>query len=189
MFDMIVASDMHWGIGKNNKLLTQIPEDMRFFKKITLFQPVVMGRKTKDSLPKGYLDERSNIVLSRDLITNIRYRPIIHANTDITEYNSFNSFFNDFNANYNNIPFRGKRPIIIGGAQIYKEFLDKELISRIYFTQINNIYDADVFIPNLYDYGFKYDPTHPLNVITGYEDERLSENGKDKFSIKTLIKR
>ena len=74
------------------------------------------------------------------------------------------------------------------GAQIYKEFLDRKLVSRIYLTVINNIYDADTFIPNLYGYGFRYEPTHPLNVETGYEKETLSENGKDKFSIRTLIK-
>ena len=56
MLDMIVLTDMHWGIGQNGDLLTRIPEDMRFFKKITMNKPVIMGRKTRDSLPKGYLD-------------------------------------------------------------------------------------------------------------------------------------
>ena len=80
------------------------------------------------------------------------------------------------------------KPVVIGGAQIYKEFLDRKLIDRIYLTIVNKIYEADTFIPDLYKYGFRYDPTHPLNVETGYEEEHISENGKDKFSIRTLIK-
>lgn len=183
MFDMIVATDMHWGIGKNNKLLAHIPEDMRFFRKITMNQPVVMGRKTRDSLPNGYLDNRINIVLSRTY-KGIYSMPIVNdnPNTEIMEYPSIEFLLTD-------LSYYGKKnPIIIGGAQIYKEFLDRKLVSRIYLTVINSIYDADTFIPNLYGYGFRYEPTHPLNVETGYEKETLSENGKDKFSIRTLVK-
>lgn len=185
MFDMIVATDMHWGIGKSNELLTHIPEDMEFFKKITMNRPVIMGRKTRDSLPKGYLDNRTNIVLSRSFTQGIYSMPVVNnnPNTKIMEYYSIEIFLNDLSY------YGSQRPIVIGGAQIYKEFLDRGLISRIYLTLINNIYDADTFIPDLYAYGFRYDPTDILTDETGYEKERLSKNGKDKFSIKTLIKR
>lgn len=186
MFDMIVLTDMHWGIGQNGDLLTRIPEDMRFFKKITMNKPVIMGRKTRDSLPKGYLDKRSNIVLSRSFKPNTICTVIPDAksypDTLIIEYPSIEMFHSD-------LSYYDNKPIVIGGAQIYKEFLDRKLIDRIYLTTVvNKIYVADTFIPDLYDYGFRYDPTHPLNVETGYEEEHMSENGRDKFTIRTLIK-
>ena len=184
MLDMIVLTDMHWGIGQNGDLLTRIPEDMRFFKKITMNKPVIMGRKTRDSLPKGYLDKRSNIILSRSFTANtIHTIPNVNfdSDTQITEYPSIEMFLSD-------LSYYTNKPVVIGGAQIYKEFLDRKLIDRIYLTIVNKIYEADTFIPDLYKYGFRYDPTHPLNVETGYEEEHISENGKDKFSIRTLIK-
>ena len=171
MLDMIVLTDMHWGIGQNGNLLTRIPEDMRFFKKITMNKPVIMGRKTRDSLPKGYLDKRSNIILSRSFTANtIHTIPSVNLDSDtqITEYPSIEMLLSD-------LSYYTNKPVVIGGAQIYKEFLDRKLIDRIYLTIVNKIYEADTFIPDLYKYGFRYDPTHP-------------ENGKDKFSIRTLIK-
>ena len=184
MLDMIVLTDMHWGIGQNGDLLTRIPEDMKFFKKITMNKPVIMGRKTRDSLPKGYLDKRSNIVLSRSFAADtIHTIPAVNfdPDTQITEYPSIELFLSD-------LSYYTNKPIVIGGSQIYKEFLDRKLIDRIYLTIVNKIYEADTFIPDLYKYGFRYDPTHPLNVETGYEEEHMSENEKDKFTIRTLIK-
>ena len=60
----IVAVDKKWGIGKNNGLLFQIAEDMRFFRQQTLGKTVVMGRKTLESFPNGKpLKNRKNVVL------------------------------------------------------------------------------------------------------------------------------
>lgn len=186
LFDMIVATDMHWGIGKNNNLLTSIPEDMKFFRNITQQRYVVMGRNTKESLPLGFLDQRQNIVISKQLYEKKNNKKEhINQSTSIIYYPNIESFVNDVLTTNS---YRGVRPIIIGGGQIYKEFLDRDLVGRIFLTVINNIYDADTFIPNVYDYGFRYDPSHPLNIVTGYENEYVSTNNKDKFTIKTLIK-
>ena len=64
---MIAAVDRNWSIGKDGNLLVRIPEDQKFFKRMTLGKTVVMGRKTLDSLPGGRaLKDRANIVLTRN---------------------------------------------------------------------------------------------------------------------------
>ena len=68
---MIVACDENFGIGYKGNLLVRIPEDMKRFKDLTMNDIVVMGRKTQESLPKGYLPSRTNIVLSRNCKHNI----------------------------------------------------------------------------------------------------------------------
>jgi dihydrofolate reductase len=63
----IVAVDLNWGIGFKGNLLQRIPDDMKFFKQMTLGKVVVMGRETFESLPgKEPLKDRTNIVLSKD---------------------------------------------------------------------------------------------------------------------------
>jgi dihydrofolate reductase len=62
--DMVVAVNHNGIIGKNNKLLWRIPEDMKNFQRLTMHNIVVMGRKTYDSLPFGPLKTRINIVIT-----------------------------------------------------------------------------------------------------------------------------
>ena len=64
--NLIVAVDRNWGIGCDNKLLAHIPEDMKYFREMTLGKTVVMGRKTFESLPNGALPDRTNVVFTRD---------------------------------------------------------------------------------------------------------------------------
>ena len=64
---MIVAAAKNWAIGKDGDLLWHLPEDMKFFRKMTTGNVVVMGRKTLDSFPGGKpLKNRTNLVLTRD---------------------------------------------------------------------------------------------------------------------------
>ena len=64
--NLIVSADINWGIGSNQQLLVRIPDDMRFFREMTIGKVVVMGRKTRESLPNGILEGRENIVLTHD---------------------------------------------------------------------------------------------------------------------------
>ena len=65
--NLIAAVDKNWAIGRNNKLLVSIPDDMKFFRETTTGKIVVMGRKTLESLPvKKPLKKRLNIVLTSD---------------------------------------------------------------------------------------------------------------------------
>ena len=63
---IIVSVSENWMIGKNNKLLWKLSDDLKRFKTITDSKPVIMGQKTFESLPKGALPNRTNIVLSDD---------------------------------------------------------------------------------------------------------------------------
>ena len=62
---ILVAMDQNRAIGRNNQLLCDLPKDLKAFKEMTINQVVIMGRKTQESLPNGYLDERHNIVVTR----------------------------------------------------------------------------------------------------------------------------
>ena len=63
---LIASADENWGIGCNQQLLVRIPDDLQYFRELTTGRVVVMGRKTRESLPGGILQERVNIVLSHD---------------------------------------------------------------------------------------------------------------------------
>ena len=69
--ELIWAQDQNGGIGKKGELPWHISEDLQNFKKITSSHPIVMGRKTWDSLPFKPLPNRRNIVLSSQLVENI----------------------------------------------------------------------------------------------------------------------
>ena len=67
MIRVIVAVDKNWAIGKDGKLLNNIPDDQRFFRQTTTNQVVIMGRKTLESLPGGKpLPNRTNVILTRN---------------------------------------------------------------------------------------------------------------------------
>ena len=72
---IIVAIAKNNGIGKDNQLLYWLPNDLKRFKALTTGHTVIMGRKTFDSLPKGALPNRRNIVLSRQNVSPLWRRP------------------------------------------------------------------------------------------------------------------
>ena len=76
---LIASADQNWAIGSNNQLLVRIPDDMRFFREITTGKAVVMGRKTKESLPEGILPGRTNIVLTHDQHYKAKGAVIVHS--------------------------------------------------------------------------------------------------------------
>lgn len=181
-FDMVVATDLNWGIGKGNELLAKIPEDMKFFRTLTKNSIVIMGRKTSDSLPDKILKGRINIIISRRKLSipenHFVYRAacVEDALTIVQNLMSMN-FITDFQQSV----------YVIGGGTIYKQFLEKELIRRVFLTTIHNTMDADVYIPNLYDLGFLACPRSDLFGLTGYEDVTKSKDGIHNFTICTLI--
>lgn len=130
---MIVAVDQNWGIGKNGKLLISIPEDMKFFRRTTLHQVVVMGRKTLDSFPHGMpLKDRVNIVLTRDARFNREGVIVVHS---IEELQSVLE-------NYD-----GREVYVIGGESVYRQL--EPFCDLAYVTKIDYSYDADAHFPNL----------------------------------------
>ena len=120
-------------IGRDNQLLWQIPEDLTRFKKLTSGHPVIMGRKTWESLPEKFrpLPGRTNIVITRDASYEA---PGAHIATTIED------------ALTQAKALAGSEEIfIIGGQQIYEMALP--FADRLYLTIIENDAGGDTFFP------------------------------------------
>lgn len=122
MICLIVARNKKHYIGKDNKLMYKLSYDMKWFNEKTLNKIVVMGRKTQESLPKGYLPSRTNIVLSRNCEPHI-------DNNNVLWDNDIDVIRDVIDTDYNDT-------FIIGGEQIYKQFLD--MVQTIYLTEIED---------------------------------------------------
>lgn len=127
----IVATDQKNGIGFNNRLLCHLPDDLKYFKNITLNNVVIMGRKTYESIGKP-LPNRVNIVLSKNLSIPIQ---------GIEVYEDINSLLKTLSQKYSD-----KKIFIIGGAQIYQLFYP--YIREIRRTLIHHFFEADTFFPS-----------------------------------------
>ena len=125
---LIWAQDNNGGIGKDNKLPWHISEDLINFKKLTLNKPIIMGRKTWDSLPKKPLPRRRNIVLSSKKVAGVE------------SYNSIESCLKSLkNDNLTDV-------FVIGGEMIYKSFFNYS--HTLHITFINKkVSGIDVFFP------------------------------------------
>lgn len=130
MISLIVAMDKNRGIGANGDLLTYIPGDLPRFKKLTTGHTVIMGRKTFDSLPKGPLPNRENIVITRNKELKIDGAKVVHSLNEAIETSD-----------------KSKDIFIIGGGQIYKEAL--ELCKKLYITHIHKEFEADTHFPGI----------------------------------------
>lgn len=137
MLNAIVAVDNNFGIGYNNELLFHIPEDMKFFKKITMGNTVVMGRKTFDSIGKPLAGRTNVVITSKFDLKNI---PDLVSGS-MEEIERFLTKYKDENV------------FIIGGSTIYKHFMEK--YDNIYLTSYDYSYkNIDSYFPNPKDYGY-----------------------------------
>lgn len=129
MITIIAAVARNNAIGNQNKLLYWLPNDLKRFKALTTGHTIIMGRKTFDSLPKGALPNRRNVVVSRSLTS----LPGCEVYPSLTEALSNTSPNEDV--------------YIIGGATIYEQALP--LADRLCLTEINDTpKEADVFFPD-----------------------------------------
>ena len=131
MISIIAAISEDNGIGKDNKLLWHIPEDLKRFKKLTMGQCIIMGKKTWESLPKKPLPGRKNIVLTDN--------PDEHIEGSITAY-SIDDALSKCS--------KDEQIFIIGGGSIYRQFMP--LASRLYITHIHKSTAADTFFPEIH---------------------------------------
>lgn len=125
---LIVATDRHRGIGIRNTLPWRLPEDLAFFKRTTSGHPIIMGRKTFDSIGRP-LPNRRNIVVTRNPEWS-------HAGVEAVS----------------SLPQAAKlagegEVFVIGGAQIYAEALP--LATRVVMTEIGAGFECDAFFPEL----------------------------------------
>jgi len=126
---IIAAVGKNNEIGKKGQLLWRLPEDMQFFKEMTLGKTVIMGRKTFESIGRP-LPNRNNIVLTSDKSFECE---------GITVYNNVTDLF------YNCITNR-EDAFIIGGAKVYGQFIN--LAKELYLTEVDKEdKNADTYFP------------------------------------------
>ena len=129
MISIIVAIAKNGVIGDKNTLLWHLREDMIHFRTITSGHPVVMGRKTYDSIGRP-LPKRTNVVITRDTELQIEGCTMAHSLTEAVEM--FDS---------------SEEVFIIGGAQIYNQAMP--LADRLYLTIIDKEYEGDSSFPEI----------------------------------------
>ena len=133
---LIVAVAENGVIGKDNDLIWHLPKDMQFFKKITIGHHVIMGRKNFESIPHKYrpLPNRTNIIITRQ--SEYKAEGCIVVNSVETAL--------EIAKNNGDI-----EPFIIGGGQIYRIAIEKNLVDKIYLTKIHHSFKGDTFFPEL----------------------------------------
>lgn len=129
---IIVAVSENNVIGKDNKLLWKLRSDLLRFKRITTGGVVIMGQKTMESLPHGYLPNRINIVLTDD--------PDF-ASTNIIPAYSIDDALKKAKQ------YTDEEVFIIGGGSIYSQFID--LADKLYLTKVHVKIDGDTFFPEI----------------------------------------
>lgn len=131
--NLILSADKNWAIGNKNKLLIRIPADMKNFRKLTVGNVVVMGRKTLESLPQGQpLSDRVNIVLTKNENYKVKGATVVHSADELqAELKQYGS----------------QEIYVIGGGSIYKQLLP--LCDTAIVTKIDEAYEADTYFPNL----------------------------------------
>lgn len=129
--DLIVARANNGAIGLKGKMPWHLPEDLKHFKETTMGSPVIMGRRTYESIGRA-LPGRTNIVLTRD--ASFKAAGILVASS-IEEA----------------LKLVADAPLafIIGGANLYAQALEKHLISSAWVTEIDAAPEADAFFPML----------------------------------------
>ena len=126
---IIVAIDRKRGIGKDNKLLCHISDDLKRFKSITTNHTIIMGSTTFESIGRP-LPNRTNIVVAFDSDYKV---------DGCLVYNDLDLAISEALKN------ESEEVFIIGGASIYKQTIDK--VDRLYLTIVDEEFDADTFFP------------------------------------------
>lgn len=132
MISIIVAIARNHAIGFENKLLYWLPDDLKRFKTLTSGHTVIMGRKTFESLPKGALPNRRNIVLSRNATAGYPNTEIFHSLEEALKHCEADG-----------------EVFVMGGESVYREALDQA--DKLYITEIEDTPEqADAFFPTIH---------------------------------------
>ncbi len=131
MLSLIVAKAKNNVIGKDNKLIWHLPEDLKRFKKLTSGHTIIMGRKTFESLGR-VLPNRHHIILCNDAQMNIT-----DENVEVLEdISMLDKYIKNNEENF-----------VIGGATMYKLLMP--YCTKMYITEINKEFDGDVYFPEI----------------------------------------
>ncbi|MCQ6275156.1 dihydrofolate reductase [Bacillus sp. V3B] len=128
MISYIVAMDKNRVIGKNNQLPWYLPADLQFFKRVTMGHPIIMGRKTYESIGKP-LPGRENIIVTRNQEYKVEGCTVIHSVEELTKFTEE----------------KQEEVFVIGGAELFQVTFPN--VDRLYITMIEHEFEGDTFFP------------------------------------------
>jgi len=160
----IVAMAENRVIGKDNTLIWHLPADLKHFKATTMGKPLIMGRKSFESLP-GMLPGRPHIVISRSQI-------LAHESENFYGVQSITDAI-DLASTINQDEI-----FITGGGEIYKQTLD--MLDKLYLTIVHKDYEGDTYFPKI-----NWDNWDITDTV---EHEAEEEKDNPAFTIMTLVK-
>lgn len=159
---IIVAADENLGIGKDNKLMWHLPNDLKFFKNKTMGHHMIMGRKTYESIGKP-LPGRTSIIVTRN--KNYLAEGVLVVNS--------------LEDGISLAASRGEtEAFVIGGAELINDSV--QMADCIYFTEVKSKFDADVFLKT-------FDQSKWKEVMR--EDHQADEKHAFPYSFVTLVKK
>ena len=170
-FDVVVAADLDWGIGKNNGLpWPKLKADMAHFRRVTSaagdgkLNAILMGRKTWESQEMGGvpLPKRLNVVITRQGVT-VPEGVVVAASLDAAL----------MAARGDNI----EGVFVIGGAEIIRQAVEHAELRWIYLTRVEGHFECEVSIPNLDELGF---------IKVEWDGEQTCEDGGVRYRIERL---
>lgn len=182
MISIIAAMDSKRGIGKNGSIPWHIPEDFKHFKEITMGHPMIMGRRTFESLGR-LLPGRAHIVITRDLENKTEVEGLVWTDSLESAIELAKEIENkatplrsdSAKASTDKQSSEGQSEVfIIGGGEIYKQAIEEGVVDKMYLTIVDGDFEADTFFPK-HD-GFLEKENKEFNTV------------KNKFSFKILEK-
>lgn len=147
-------------IGKNNSLIWNLPKDLKSFREITLSKPVIMGRKTYESIGKP-LKGRKNIVVSKN--KNLKIDECVFIANSLEE--AILMAYSDYSGEV----------MLIGGSQLYKEAINKKYVNKIYETLVYANLEGDSY--------FEYDESNFKLISSIYEYSNYENKYDMEFRI------
>lgn len=143
----IFAMDRNRAIGVNNTLPWHLPGDLKFFKAVTMGHPILMGRKTYESIGKP-LPGRRNVILTQNTEFRAEGCEVIHSVDEAVQ------------------EFKDQELFVIGGAEIFRLFA--ETVDRMYITFIEHEFEADTYMSDL--------DLHDWTLVSSEQGERNEKN-------------
>ena len=161
MISFIWAMDENGLIGKNNDLPWRLPEDLKYFKRITDGHPIVMGRKTFESIGKP-LPNRENVILTRNTDFSQEGCIVFHRVEDVLQF----------------AEEKESETFIMGGKEVYKQFIP--YVDKLYVTVIHNEFKGDTHMPSI--------PWGNFNCISS-EKGINNENNPYDYEFKVFVRK
>jgi dihydrofolate reductase len=187
-FSLIVCTDSEGGIGKNSSLPWHIKSELKHFREITANKNLIMGRTTWDSMPWLEPNGRTYSVLSKNLFLGVGYhlkknKEGILLPVEVYVADDPLCALGDKQPVSKSIPkspYLNQEKIVIGGAQIYEQFLLSESLSEIHLSVLPDSYGCDTFLDmsheRLLGLGFILDKEEDRTDFT-YKNYKRNTNG------------